>query len=155
MIVLSLPKPAPGNSTTLFTLLVILMADQLSSQFLIFLVGQKELTHSWDRTINFFVQSRLTNFQKKDWTKNSTKTIVRSPGWDNFHLADQKNEKLTRQLVGQRDWPKQHGLPYNEWNYRVNFGQLPVVDINENILSNVIALMKNLLMANEKMSLEL
>ena len=49
---------------------------------------------------------------KKDWTKNSrewTKNFVWSLGLDNYFLADQKIEKLTEQLISQRDWPKPHG----------------------------------------------
>ena len=93
-----------------------------TSQFLIFFGWpKKKLTCLRDRTIIFFVHSldllssldiREWPIFKKDWTKNSrewTKKIILSLKQDNFLLANQKNEKLTGQLVSQRDWPKPHG----------------------------------------------
>ena len=42
-------------------------------------------------------------------------------GWPNFFLVYQKNEKLTGQLVYQRDWPKVHGRRYCFPLYRQSY----------------------------------
>ena len=39
------------------------------------------------------------------------------PFWTIFFWPTQKNEKLTGQLVGQRDWPKPHGCPSRDQTF--------------------------------------
>ena len=77
---------------------------QLSSQFLIFLVDQK----------NFGIPKKILVYQKEIWSAKkriwTTRKIFAIP---KKNLVDQTNEKLTRQLVYQRDWPKLHGRRLN------------------------------------------
>ena len=95
-------------------ILVSLLADQLSTQFLIFWVGQKKI-RDWTiyilSILLIFLSSqdireqRVTNFQKilDKKFKRVDKKNVRSLRLDNFFGADPKNDKLTGQLVNQRD----------------------------------------------------
>ena len=91
--------------------------------FSFFWSAKKKLTHLRDRTI--FLSSldiKEWPISKKDWTKSSrvwTKKsregIKKLSGlWDGiiFFWSTKENEKLTRQLVAQRDWPKPHGRPF-------------------------------------------
>ena len=85
-------------------------------QFVIFfLVGRKKL----ERSDNYFCPLSwifLSSLDIRDWTKNSREwTKKLSCLWDGiiFFWPTKKNEKLTGQLVGQGDWPKPHGRPYN------------------------------------------
>ena len=55
---------------------------------------------------NLVYQKEIWSTKKKIW---STKKIFGIP---KKNLVDQKNEKLTGQLVYQRDWPKVHGRRY-------------------------------------------
>ena len=98
------------------------------SIFHFFLVGQKKLSSLRDRTIFFcplswlfFVQSLIRGWPifKKNGQKKSiewTKKLSGLWGWTILGGPGKKKEKLTRQLVGQRDWPKVHGL-YCEFLY--------------------------------------
>ena len=96
--------------------------------FSFFLVGLKKLTRLRDQTIFLstlliFLSSldiREWPIFKKDWTWNSRVDKKR----DNFLLADQKNEKLTGQLVGWRDWPKPYGRPSWIWQFDTVYRQI-------------------------------
>ena len=99
--------------------LVSLLADQLFSQFLIFWGRPKRLTHFRDWTF-FCLLSWLfcqlwilesEQFSKKAGKKNSREWTKKCPVSEigQFSFGGLKNEKLTGQLVSQRDWPKPHG----------------------------------------------
>ena len=73
---------------------VSLLADQLSCQFMIFF-GRPKWNCPLSGTGQFFLSTLLIFFCPVHWTI--------------FFWLTKKNEKLTRQLVSQRDWPKPHG----------------------------------------------
>ena len=80
--------------------LVSLLVDQLSGLFIIFLVDQKKIGQPqkvWYTKKKLVYQKEIWSTKKKIW---STKKIFGIP---KKNLVDQKNEKLTGQLVYQRD----------------------------------------------------
>ena len=89
---------------------------QLSGQCLIFLVDQIFFwyTKFFFGIPNFFLVDQILFLvdQISFWY---TKYFFGRP---NFFVVDQKNEKLTGQLVHQRDWPKVHGRRYKvRWTF--------------------------------------
>ena len=107
--------------------LVSLLVDQLSGLFLIFF-GRPKKNLSSIRSFLFTLLNFLSRlFWKCGFGQSLGWPIVRSISpffgrptkkvsslrMDNFFGWPQKNEKLTRRLVGQRDWSKPHGRLYH------------------------------------------
>ena len=84
---------------------------QLSGQFHIFLVDQKPISHIFGGPIFFWsTKNHFLMFLVDQFFFWSTKFIFGQP---KKKLVDQKNVKLTGQLVDQRDWPKVHGRRFS------------------------------------------
>ena len=103
-----------------------------SVNFSFFGVGQKD----WPilETGHFFVYSldflstldiREWTIFKKGWKKNSRDWTKKCPVSEigQFSFGGSKNEKLTGQLVSQRDWPKPHGRHFCVVLIRINFAK--------------------------------
>ena len=91
---------------------------QSLGQFLIFFfVGQKDFVQS-QRLVRFFL-STLWIFLSRLWlegdqfSKMSEQKSTPVSQTGPFFWLTKRNEKLTKQLDGQRNWPKPHGRPYS------------------------------------------